>query len=72
MEPICISDSPDRYRKLAEGLGAGVDALTDFFDGKDSVMVMTEDKKIRTNRLNLLSVLRNQSLLIADFNSITH
>ncbi|AAP99875.1 MULTISPECIES: glycine--tRNA ligase subunit beta [Prochlorococcus] len=72
LEPIAISNSPDRYMKLAEGLAFGSKALAEFFDGEQSVMVMTTNKSIRENRLNLLSVLRNQAQLIADFNLITH
>ena len=41
------------------------------FDGDESVMVMTDNMKLRNNRLNLLSILRNQSLIIADFNKLS-
>ena len=41
-----------------------------FFDGEQSVMVMNDDKRIRTNRLNLLAVLRNQASILANFDQI--
>ena len=72
LEPIAKSLSSDNYKQLAHGLASGANVLSEFFDGDQSVMVMTEDIKVRTNRLNLLAVLRNQALLIADFNLITH
>jgi len=67
LEPIAKSNSSDRYIKLAEGLVNGADALSKFFDGDESVMVMTDNEMIRKNRLNLLSVLTNQAKLLADF-----
>ncbi len=70
LEEIINSNSEDRYEKLAEGLASGADALSEFFDGNQSVMVMTDKIPVRTNRLNLLAVLRNQASLIADFNLI--
>ncbi len=70
LEPIIREESNDRYEKLARGLAAGADALSEFFDGKESVMVMVESSEIRTNRLNLLSILRNQASVIADFSCI--
>ena len=60
----------DRYEKIASELQEGAEALSNFFDGENSVMVMTENKEVRRNRLNLLSVLRNQALIIADFKMI--
>ena len=67
LEPIAKSNSSERYIKLVEGLVNGADALSKFFDGDDSVMVMTDNEMIRKNRLNLLSVLTNQAKLLADF-----
>ena len=72
LEPITKSRSADHYKELAYGLASGAKVLSEFFDGDNSVMVMTEDSQVRTNRLNLLAVLRNQALLIADFELITH
>ena len=72
LEPIANKDSTDRYKELADGLAASSKALSEFFDGDQSVMVMTENKKICENRLNLLAVLRNQAQIIADFNVINN
>ena len=41
--------------------------IEDLFDNERGVLVMAEDIKIRNNRLNLLSLIRNYSLRIADF-----
>ena len=71
LEPIATSDSADRYSRLAQGLIAGASALAAFFDGEQSVMVMADDAAVRTNRLNLLGVLRNQASVLADFSRIT-
>jgi glycyl-tRNA synthetase beta chain len=71
LEPIATSDSADRYTRLAQGLIAGASALAAFFDGEQSVMVMTDNAAIRGNRLNLLGVLRNQASLLADFSRIS-
>ena len=70
LEPIAKGSSPDRYHQLARGLSAGSKALSEFFDGDKSVMVMTDNLEVRSNRLNLLAVLCNQASLIADFNQI--
>ncbi|KGG12340.1 Glycyl-tRNA synthetase beta chain [Prochlorococcus sp. MIT 0601] len=70
IEPIVKSSDRDRHRLLAECLESGNETLANFFDGPESVMVMVEDKKIRDNRLNLLSILRNQAFTIADFDLI--
>jgi glycyl-tRNA synthetase beta chain len=71
LEPIAASDSADRYTRLAQGLIAGADALAAFFDGDHSVMVMANDPAVRSNRLNLLGVLRNQAAVLADFSRIS-
>ncbi len=72
LEPIAKSSSAERYKDLAHGLTRSSKALSEFFDGDQSVMVMTENTKIRENRLNLLAVLRNQAQIIADFNFINN
>ncbi|MFZ9281767.1 MAG: glycine--tRNA ligase subunit beta [Prochlorococcaceae cyanobacterium] len=71
LEPIATSNAPDRYAQLVEGLCGGADALAAFFDGEQSVMVMADDPAVRTNRLNLLGVLRNQAAVLADFSRIS-
>lgn len=70
LEPIATSSAHDRYRNLASGLSAGAPALAAFFDGEQSVMVMAEDGAVRSNRLHLLGVLRNQASVLADFSRI--
>ncbi len=70
LEPFALKSSKEAYKNLADGLIEGSNALESFFDGEDSVMVMSDDDDIRVNRLNLLSVLRNQSLVLADFSKI--
>ncbi len=70
LEPICMSSSSNRYRSLVEGLSCSSKVLSEFFDGDESVMVMSENEAIRNNRLNLLSILRNQAHIIADFSLI--
>ena len=71
LEPIATGPSANRYRELAVGLSAGAEALAAFFDGDSSVMVMADDAAVRTNRLNLLGVLRNQAAVLADFRRIS-
>jgi glycyl-tRNA synthetase beta chain len=70
LEPIATGSAHDRYRNLASGLSAGAPALAAFFDGEQSVMVMAEDGAVRSNRLHLLGVLRNQASVLADFSRI--
>ena len=41
--------------------------IKDLFDNENGILVMSDDLKIRNNRLNLLSLIRNYSLRIADF-----
>ncbi len=70
LEPIVKAADRERYALLADGLVKGSEALSAFFDGEQSVMVMVEDSKVRNNRLNMLGVLRNQAWTIADFSQI--
>ena len=70
LEASATGEGNGRYRQLATGLAAGADALAAFFDGDTSVMVMCEDEAVRTNRLNLLGVLRNQASVLADFSRL--
>jgi glycyl-tRNA synthetase beta chain len=71
LEPIAASGASERYRELAELLGASAPTLAAFFDGEQSVMVMSDDPVMRTNRLNLLAVLRNQATVLADFSRLS-
>ena len=60
----------DPYALLARGLAESASILSAFFDGPDSVLVMADDPAVRTNRLNLLAVLRNQAAVLADFSRL--
>jgi len=55
------------YLKLLNLFEININTIEDLFDKEKGVLVMTEDTKIRNNRLNLLSLIRNYSLKIADF-----
>jgi glycyl-tRNA synthetase beta chain len=58
------------FDQLVAALGAIAPALTNFFDGEGSVMVMDENPAIKQNRLNLLGVIRNHARALADFGAI--
>jgi glycyl-tRNA synthetase beta chain len=58
------------YTKLVESLAQIAPAVSTFFDGEDSVLVMDPDPQIKQNRLNLLGVLRNHARVLADFGAI--
>ena len=58
------------YSKLIIGLEKCAPTVANFFDGENSVMIMAEDNAIRTNRLNLLGLLRNHARVLADFGEI--
>jgi len=58
------------YPKLVESLSQIAPAVSKFFDGEDSVLVMDSDSAIKQNRLNLLGVLRNHARVLADFGAI--
>jgi len=55
------------YMELLNLFEININTIEDLFDNKKGVLVMTENLKIRNNRLNLLSLIRNYSLKIADF-----
>ncbi len=55
------------YQKLLNLFEININTIEDLFDNEKGVLVMTEDIKIRNNRLILLSLIRNYSLKIADF-----
>jgi glycyl-tRNA synthetase beta chain len=71
LEPVITGNDLDRYLLLARGLAESASTLAAFFDGADSVLVMAEDPAVRSNRLNLLGVLRNQAAVLADFNRLS-
>ncbi|MCM1984047.1 glycine--tRNA ligase subunit beta [Lyngbya confervoides] len=58
------------YRSLVTGLAAIAPVVSQFFDGEDSVLVMAEDPQVRSNRLNLLGLLRNHARVLGDFGEI--
>ncbi len=70
LKPLAINCDRIKYKLLAEGLASSADVLSNFFDGEGSVMVMADNINLRRNRLNLLSILRNQSFIIADFSKL--
>ena len=71
LKPLATNIDHNKYKLLADGLASSAQILSSFFDGEGSVMVMSDDISLRNNRINLLSILRNQSLIIADFNKLT-
>ncbi len=58
------------YQRLVDGLAAISPAVTRFFDGEDSVLVMADDPAIQANRLNLLGLIRNHARILGDFGAI--
>lgn len=58
------------YGQLVMGLQQMAPAVSQFFDGPDSVLVMDKDPAIQRNRLNLLGLVRNHALVLADFGAI--
>ena len=70
LKPLAINCDRLKYKLLADGLVSSAETLANFFDGEGSVMVMTDDINLRNNRLNLLTILRNQSLKLADFSKL--
>ncbi len=71
LKPLAINCERVKYKLLADGLVSSAETLANFFDGEGSVMVMTDDINLRNNRLNLLTILRNQSLKLADFSKLS-
>ena len=55
------------YLELLNLFEINSNTIEDLFDNEKGVLIMSEDLKIRNNRLNLLSLIRNYSLKIADF-----
>ena len=55
------------YVQLINLFEENIKVLIEIFDNTNGVMIMTEDLNLRNNRLNLLALVRNYSLLIADF-----
>ena len=55
------------YLQLLYLFEININSIDDLFDNEKGVLVMTDDIKIRNKTLNLLSLIRNYSLKIADF-----
>jgi Glycyl-tRNA synthetase, beta subunit len=66
LEKLFSTDSCN-YMKLLNLFEIHINTIEDLFDNEKGVLVMSGDIKIRNNRLNLLSLIRNYSLKIADF-----
>ena len=66
LENLFSSENWD-YFKLVNLFEINARNIKDLFDNENGVLVMSEDLNIRNNRLNLLSLIRNYSLRIADF-----
>ncbi|MGD1902493.1 MAG: glycine--tRNA ligase subunit beta [Geitlerinemataceae cyanobacterium] len=62
--------SERNYRLLVDALADGAPTVAEFFDGENSVLVMDEDPAVRSNRLNLLGLLRNHARVLAEFGAI--
>ncbi len=58
------------YQQLIDALALLTPAIGNLFDGDNSVMVMDDNPAIKTNRLNLLGLVRNHARVLADFGSI--
>jgi glycyl-tRNA synthetase beta chain len=71
LEPqIKAAQSSRNYQQLIDALAQLTPAISSFFDGEDSVLVMDSNPEIKTNRLNLLGLVRNHARVLADFGSI--
>jgi glycyl-tRNA synthetase beta chain len=60
----------DDLLRIATSLAELSEKLSNFFDGRESVMVMCEEQPVRANRLGMLVVIKNMALLLADFTKI--
>ena len=60
-------DNSNNYNQLVKNLEDCIPKIENFFD---KVLVMDNDEQIKQNRLNLLGILRDKFLNIADFSKI--
>ncbi|MEH1803983.1 glycine--tRNA ligase subunit beta [Nostoc sp.] len=58
------------YQLLVAALTKIAPAVSNFFDGPDSVLVMDSDPEVKRNRLHLLGLVRNHARVLADFGAI--
>ena len=56
------------YIKLLTMFYENLEVISNIFDNQKGVMILCDNPDLRNNRLNLLGILRNYSLLVADFN----
>jgi len=66
LEKLFLTDYCN-YLELLNLFEININTIKDLFDNEKGVLIMSEDLKIRNNRLNLLSLIRNYSLTLADF-----
>ena len=69
---ICLleelkSNSDWKYNNLIKLFEMNIHTISDIFDQDKGVLIISKDEKLRNNRLNILGLIRNYSLLIADF-----
>ena len=62
-----ISSEDWEYKGILISFEKHLEIVSNIFDNKVGVMIVCENLELRNNRLNLLSLVRNYSLLIADF-----
>ena len=62
-----FSEGYCNYLELLNLFEINIKTIEALFDNEKGVLIMSEDLKIRNNRLKLLSLIRNYSLKIADF-----
>jgi glycyl-tRNA synthetase beta chain len=67
-----LSKQTRNYQQLVDSLTEIAPAVSSFFDGPESVLVMDSDPEIKRNRLNLLGLLRNHARVLADFGAIVN
>ena len=62
-----IKSNDWEYISLLSKFDENLDLISNIFDNQKGVMILSDDLNLRNNRLNLLGLVRNYSLLIADF-----
>ncbi|MCY7381935.1 MAG: glycine--tRNA ligase subunit beta [Microcoleus sp. CAN_BIN18] len=65
-----LSKQTRNYQLLVDSLTEIAPAVSNFFDGPESVLVMDADPEIKRNRLSLLGLLRNHARVLGDFGAI--
>ncbi len=64
---LLLTSKSWEYDELVTLFKRNLKILEDLFDNDKGVLIMSEDTQVRKNRLNLIGLIRNYSLLIADF-----